>query len=271
MKYCFNCGYKEVCAADEVKPIVRYHDIPMIRQLYTQLADYYHSCITPEIEQFLQQRGITAEHIDRWRIGYVPDDRHVLYYHDVAPHAGISTTQHTAFLANRIVVPNRIGSVVTDFRGRWYGNDCPKDKKYLSPYQSAYYRGADFPFNHAALQLYNCVVVTEGDFKAILSHESGIPTCALPGILSMRPELQQRTDQTFIICFDSQVNHAADVRRAIVRLGNMFSNVKVATLPLHGEVKQDIDSYILQYGISAYHTVIARALPFTEWKALNRP
>lgn len=269
MKYCFNCGYREFETGEETKPVTRYHTIPAIRHLYTQLAAYYHSCITPDIERYLFQRGITADFIDRWQIGYVPDDRHVLYYHEAAMHAGIATRDYKAFLANRIVVPNRVKNVVTDFRGRWYGDNYPKDKKYLSPYQPAYYRGADFPFNHAALQ-YDAVVVTEGDFKAIVSHESGVPACALPGILSMRPELRQRADQTFIICFDSQISHGADVKRAIIRLGAMFSYVRVATLPLLGESKQDIDGFIMRHGVSAYHTVINRALSFCEWKALNR-
>lgn len=262
LKYCFNCGYIE--REGEIKPPVRYHDIVAIRQLYTELTCYYHSCLMPAHEQIMIARGITCDQINQHKIGYVPLDRHVLYQQEIALHAGITIDNKLPFLADRIVFPYFVENIVTDIRGRTIINH---PIKYLSCKGSGYYRGADYPYNYAALQN-DIVVITEGEIKALASIQVGIPAIGLPGILSLRPQIKQSENQTFVVCFDSQ-RDMSDVYRAIHRIGERFNKVKVATLPLQNE-KQDIDGYILQYGADAYRRVISRVLPFEIWKTLIR-
>jgi hypothetical protein len=86
----------------------------------------------------------------------------------------------------------------------------------------------------------------------------------------IRPQLKQRSGQSFTICFDSQVNHWFDVVRAIQRLKKHFDNLLIATLPLMGRAKMDIDDYIRDFGAEAYKRVIDRAVPYQTWIKLVR-
>jgi hypothetical protein len=156
-----------------------------------------------------------------------------------------------------------IDNVCTDLRGRAYQTET--DRKYLSLRNTSYYRGADYPYNHSLKREF---VITEGEIKTIASQLAGIDTIGLPGVMSFKPMINK--DAYYTVCFDSQVDHCSDIIRAIYRLSTLLSNLKVATLPLKNELKQDIDSFILNYGVAAYRRVIDRALPFHEYKRLVR-
>jgi hypothetical protein len=93
---------------------------------------------------------------------------------------------------------------------------------------------------------------------------------SIPGILSLRPQLKQRDNQVFTVCFDSQVEHWYDVIRAIQRLAKKFQNLLIATLPLLGREKMDIDTFINDYGVDKYKDVISRAIPYSNWLSLVR-
>lgn len=259
--FCFNCHY--TTREHDTRSIVRYHDIVGIRQLYAELARYYHSCISTEHVRYLDQRGITTEDIQTYQIGYCPDERHVLYTSELSREAGISTKDGLSCLRGRLVLPYRHRSVTVDMRGRTMGND---EKKYLSLYNSGYFRGSDYPYCADDMYKGDTIILTEGEFKTIFSRKL-FPTIGIPGIQSLKPGILK--DKTYVICFDSQLD-MSDVNRAINRIGSILPHVKVATLPLKGAAKQDIDSFILQFGLDAYEKVINRALPFSEWKALTR-
>ena len=261
LKFCFHCGHTE--RNGQGKLPVRYYDIPAIRQIYTELAHWYHSCLdTPQLE-YLTRRGVSEQEVKEYKIGYVPPYAHVLYQSITAQEAGIATAQYKPFLAERIVFPYWVEGICTDMRGRAVGDHSIR---YLACKGGGYYRGADYPYNYCALSA-DTVVITEGELKCIAGNKV-YPCGSLPGIMSMRPQLRQRTDQTFVVCFDSQIQNTLQVHSAIHRLASMFINLKVATLPLKGKEKQDIDSFILDYGKEAYQVVIDRALPYTTWKEL---
>ena len=261
--YCFNCGYTE--RGNTVNQKERYTDIPAIRQLYTELTEYYHSCLERKHIDYLVARGITEQAIVKYKLGYCPNAHHILYNAPESLSAGLYGQR--VHLGSRIVFPYFLGQLVTDIRGRYFGNGSTQ-QKYLSPFNSSFYRGADYAYNHNVLHNPS-VVITEGEMKAIASTEAGIACLALPGMRSFRPGIKQYDDQTTIICFDTQIAHYYDVRRAIIDLAKRFHNPKVATLPAT-KGKQDIDSYILEYGKERYAKVIQRALPFDIWKGLSR-
>jgi DNA primase len=263
--YCFNCGH--FTQEGRIQLLKRAENIQGIRQFYSELTHYYHSCLTDEHRMYLHKRGVSDTHIETYKIGYVPQGWHTLYNDPVAFDAGMVIKDKGSFLSGRIVFPYYVNGVVTDMRGRLFVGKS--DQKYLSPYGGSYYRGADYTFNHSALQ-YDQVVVTEGELKALASNEVGVPTVAIPGILSLRPQLKQRLGQSFTVCFDSQVEHWFDVVRAIQRLKKHFDNLLIATLPLMGRVKMDIDDYIKDFGADAYKRVISRAVPYNTWIRMVR-
>lgn len=266
--YCFLCTYKEHKGAYAGKQKVRSAYIEAIRNYYKQLAHYYHSSLHKAALDFLYHRGFTDETIQRFLIGYCPNGKNPLYKDPIGIEAGLALPHdQTGFLAGRITFPYFYNKeMICDLRGR--ALDPDEEVKYKSPYQSSYYRGADFLYNNH-LAGADTILITEGEIKADLATQIGFPTLAMPG-MNTRKTFSQRGDQKVIIVFDSQVKNQRFVNQAITQLAKSLVNPFVATLPLFGKDKQDIDSFILEYGAATFTDVINSALPFLEWKQLQR-
>lgn len=266
--YCFKCGYTEREAASSYRPLVRSPYISEIRKMYTHLAAYYHSCLEPEHRTYLQERGLTDATIEAFQLGYVPQSKHSLYTKDFAKDSGLVRHDGKPFLAKRIVFPYFVDDVVTDFRGR--SLDPDEEQRYSTPYGGTFFRGADYGYNQCDMTK-DPVVITEGEIKALASWQCGIPTVAIPGILALRPQVRAAYGQRVIVCFDNQVENWYDVLRAIQRLAAVFDTFHVATLPLCGFEKMDIDTYVRHAGCDAYRRVLDRAVPYQRWLAMVRP
>lgn len=259
MGYCFNCGYATFSEERKSFSQSRYENIPAIRELYTALANNYHSAVEV-VRKYLNDRGVTDDEIQRYKIGYCPPGTHLLYNDELAIHAGIARRDGTAFLGGRVIFPYYANGMVTDLRGR--ALDKSVEPRYLSPYGGAFYRGADYPF----LWKENSVVITEGEFKALAIQRAGFDAIGVPGILSIRPK-----SRFYVVCFDSDRNpkSLADVQRAILRIAKIHPSIKVATLPLQaGEEKMGADDFINKYGVESFRRVVNAALPIDTWKRM---
>jgi DNA primase len=262
IRYCFNCGYVEKEGyGEQVK--VRSEHIPVFRDLYKELAFYYHSNLDTEHRNYLYERGLTDESINRLQIGYCPDSSHILYTHPLAIESGVAY-KGKAFLANRIIFPYWVENEVTDLRGRIFQiND---DRKYLSLFQSGYFRGADYAYLPSTNPS-DTIVITEGEIKAILPEQYNIPTKGIPGMLSQR-QISIYPYKKAILCFDNQRYGRRQLFAAIKKWVERIPHILIATLPLRGKDKQDIDSYILSYGVQAFQDVLKNAIPYNTWKGL---
>lgn len=259
MGHCFNCGYTTFASGVQRPEVTRYHDIPAIRELYTELTQHYHACVD-HVRPYLRERGLSDFEIEKYKIGYCPPGFHSLYNSDTAIAAGIAKKDGTSFLAGRVIFPYIVNDHVTDLRGR--ALDKSIEPRYLSPYGGAFYRGADYPY----LWKENSIVVTEGEFKAMAIQRLGIDAIGVPGILSIRPK-----SRFYVVCFDSDRNpkSMADVQRAIIRLGRLNPTIRVVTMPLApDEEKMGADDYIEKYGPEMFKRVINAALPVDKWKRL---
>lgn len=258
MGYCFNCGYSTFDNTIK-QDLVRYHNIPAIRELYTALAHEYHSAVD-HVRAYLNNRGVTDAEIESCKIGYCPAGGNILYRSEHAVAAGVAKKDGTAFLADRVIFPYIVNNSVTDLRGR--ALDKLTEPRYLSPYGGAFYRGADYPF----LWKESNVVITEGEFKALAIQRAGFDAIGVPGILSIRPK-----SRFYVVCFDSDRNPKAmaDVQRAIIRIAKINPSVKIATLPLNrDESKMGADDYIEKHGVDLFTRIINASLPFDKWKRL---
>lgn len=268
--YCFNgaCSYWERDGNSNAEPKkkVRSEYLLDIRQFYAQIAEYYHSNLSQQHLDFLYKRGYTDALINQRKIGFAPKGKHPLYKSNIAKEAGLATAKNEAFMENRITFPYLSGGVVSDLRGRALDNDS---RKYLSPFNDAYYRGADYAYNHDCLQA-DVIVLTEGEIKADISTLTKYPAIALPGMKSWRREIKQRKGQKFVFLFDNQATGYKDVYAAISKHAVHLDNPYVATLPLLGHDKMDIDTFILMYGADAYTSVVESALSYGEWYNLIR-
>lgn len=268
VSYCFKCGYYENDSKEEV---IRYKErsphLLDIRDFYTGIAKYYHSCLTKEARSFLYQRGYDDTLIERKLIGFCPLGKSTIYASNISKLAGLAGVKNHAFLAGRITFPYYKGGIVTDIRGRSMNKH---EIKYLSPYGDSYARGADYPYNYNSTVDNDIIVLTEGEIKSDLSDKVGIPTIGLPGMRIWKNGFVQREDQQIVICFDSQAENSADVDRAIYQIAQHIDRPKIATLPLMGQSKMDIDTFILQFGGDLYKMVINAAIDFDYWLKLKR-
>lgn len=265
--FCFHCGHWTRDGEAQHKPKVRSEHIPEIRNFYAQSAQYYHSSLDGDAYEFLTRRGFNDDTIQRFQIGYCPLGKNPMYRDPIAQEAGLATSTQTGFLAGRITFPYFFDeTTITDIRGR--SLDPFDEMRYKSPYNDTFYRGADYPYNFH-LRCNKRIILTEGEIKADIATQIQYPAMALPGIMSWRDGLIHDKDAEYIIIFDSQRN-MRDVRKAIVRIADRLNNPLIGTIPLFGRSKVDIDDFILSYGVEAFKDVVESALPYTEWKELQR-
>lgn len=266
--YCFHCAYYErEDVPSNYKEHVYVHSVEEIRALYKQATDYYHSCLSKKHEEYLVSRGLTLDTIQQARIGYIPKDP---YPRKVEPtllrDSGLYVGQ-SSILGNRISLPYIAGDLVTDLRGRDIdGNDSVK---YKSPLGSATLRGAIYPFNYKDASI-DGHVVTEGELKALVASQNGIPAVALPGISSWRANVQAPCKQ--VIVFDStSVRTTKEITfKAVEKLAVRLHNPHIAFLPLRGKIKEDLDSFILSAGATEAKLIIQSAVSYQEWSLLQR-
>lgn len=264
MGYCFHCTYLEKSGESREVTQLTY-SIEAVREVYKYLADYYHSCLTEEARVYLNSRGFDDGTIERLRLGYITEECPKMLDKALARDTGLFVDGKSV-LAGRISFPYLVGNAVTDIRGRSLDKTHPV--KYKSPMGSSEIRGAVFPYNYE--DSHTTHVVTEGEIKAAISSQAGVPAVALPGIVSWRPRL--RCGEKQVIIFDSTTNRSTReiTFRAIDSLAGKLVNPYVAMLPLRGNDKMDIDSYILSYGEEEYRLIVQNALPYDEWATLQR-
>jgi len=265
--YCFACSYMEQEGNKKQTPKQKSKHIPEIRDLYTRITEYYHSSLDKKSIDYLHSRGISDTSIQQFKLGYCPIGKSPFYKGILARESGLATYEETAVLGDRIVFPYFINdTLVTDIRGRSFDNEL----RYKSPYNTSYYRGAIYPYNYKTYMQANKVIITEGEIKAIIAEQYGHATISIPGVLSWRSGFRENEGKEHILLFDSQTTHTRQLHDAIQKIAQKIDRLKIATLPLFGKDKQDIDSFILTYGIDAFNIIIDKALEYNIWNTLQR-
>jgi hypothetical protein len=269
---CWNCGASGKNTNVTVKPLRRSKYIPEIRNLYKELSSYYHSCLTTEARHWLYARGVSDYSINTLKLGYCPDETNPIYKSHIAKLAGLVTKEgYKPVLGGRVTFPFLVDDYVSDLWGRTLDKNNPL--RYRGPNFSSYSRGADHAYCHNLAYKHTAferVVITEGLIKAVVSNQYGIATKAYPGTTAYRNSTPPMQGQKQVICFDSQVDHRRELLTAIKREADRYPDPYIATLPLRGGKKFDLDDYILKCGIDDYRRVIDGALDYKTWKTLNR-
>jgi DNA primase len=263
--YCFHCTYFEREGEEKTAVQSISCSVETLRAFYTKLADYYHSCITPEVRTYLHSRGYDDGTIQLLKLGYIPDEP----LKQVDPTLGKDSGLYVhgkAVLGNRVSFPYIVKNIVVDIRGRALDKNDPI--RYKSPIGTASVRGADYGYNHTDASEDH--VITEGEIKAGIASQAGVKCVALPGIVSWRPMLKQTVKQTIIFDSTRNRNTREITFRAIDKLAVRLYNPYVAVLPLGSEDKMDIDSFILKRGEQELKTIVNNALPYDEWARIQR-
>lgn len=233
----------------------------------------------PTAREYLQQRGLSADIISRFGIGYAPSGwdnlgRKLAAYGEEKLLATGMATQNEAGkvydrFRERIMFPirDKRGRVI-GFGGRVLGNDTPK---YLnSPETEIFHKGSElyglFEARQHTRKLERLLVV-EGYMDVIALAQYGITYAVATLGTATTPEhvrLLFRTVPEIIFCFDGDRAGKQAAWRALENaLPELQDDKNVGFLFLpNGE---DPDSHVRQIGKEAFEASLQKALPLTKF------
>ena len=276
---CWHCVAKGAIMTEkgyEVREIEQpKFDIPEIRKIYSSLANKYHNNLFSEAINYLKGRGLTDDTINKFKLGFCGDDFYDEYTNKNAEDSGV-IYQNYPILYRRVVIPYTYKDEVVDLRGRIldsvysYKEGTPS---YISLSGSHESRGANFLFNHDILDKENTVIITEGEFKAIVANQYGFPVVATPGIFGWNKKWSDRfKDKEVILAADN--DKMSGLRSPAYLMAKMLvkdiPQLKVAVLyKTSKQDKVDIDSIIINKGIKAFENSIKGAMDTMKWLHLE--
>lgn len=225
------------------------------KNLYTRVAGSFHYMLTQTeggkfALDYICKRGITAETIEKFKLGYSPADRKWLrkflesknYTKDFLDNSGLFSKKYPefAFFSDRLMFPifDRKGDVVA-MGGRFLRGDASKSPKYLNSGDLIQYRKGEtlyaFNFARQAVREKKAVIFCEGYMDCIAYHQCGIEWAVAPLGTALTEE-QVRMVKPFVetvyLSFDADGAGQNATKRAILMCRRMDITVKV--IRLHG-------------------------------------
>lgn len=225
------------------------------KNLYTRVAGSFHYMLTQTeggkfALDYICKRGITAETIEKFKLGYSPADRKWLrkflesknYTKDFLDNSGLFSKKYPefAFFSDRLMFPifDRKGDVVA-MGGRFLRGDASKSPKYLNSGDLIQYHKGEtlYAFNFAkqAVREKKAVIFCEGYMDCIAYHQCGIEWAVAPLGTALTEE-QVRMVKPFVetvyLSFDADGAGQNATKRAILMCRRMDITVKV--IRLHG-------------------------------------
>ena len=199
---------------------------------------------------YICKRGITAETIEKFKLGYSPADRKWLrkflesknYTKDFLDNSGLFSKKYPefAFFSDRLMFPifDRKGDVVA-MGGRFLRGDASKSPKYLNSGDLIQYHKGEtlyaFNFARQAVREKKAVIFCEGYMDCIAYHQCGIEWAVAPLGTALTEE-QVRMVKPFVetvyLSFDADGAGQNATKRAILMCRRMDITVKV--IRLHG-------------------------------------
>lgn len=229
---------------------------------------------SPKTRQYLQDRGLTSEIIDRFALGYTGSSRDALYSH--LSKTGFPETQIRAsglvhfgergvfdFFRDRLMFPimDLQGRVVA-FGGRIMtaAKDLPK---YINSSESVLFKKSETVYGlHLAKQAIidkGYALITEGYLDTIICHQFGFQHAVAPLGTALTPghcKKIRRFANKAVFVFDGDKAGIAAARRAADLAFREAMTVKIALLP-QGE---DPDTLLRKQGEAAFRKCLGAAL-----------
>ena len=225
------------------------------KNLYTRVAGSFHYMLTQTeggkfALDYICKRGITAETIEKFKLGYSPADRKWLrkflesknYTKAFLDNSGLFSKKYPefAFFSDRLMFPifDRKGDVVA-MGGRFLRGDASKSPKYLNSGDLIQYHKGEtlyaFNFARQAVREKKAVIFCEGYMDCIAYHQCGIEWAVAPLGTALTEE-QVRMVKPFVetvyLSFDADGAGQNATKRAILMCRRMDITVKV--IRLHG-------------------------------------
>jgi DNA primase len=227
---------------------------------------------------YLERRGIDAESIERFGIGFAPDRwdyvaqrlREHKLGAELGERAGLlaprSSGGHYDRLRGRVIFPIRdVRGRILGFGGRAIADG--QEPKYLNTPESPIFRKREafygFPFALDPIRREQRAVVVEGYFDLVALHRAGIPaalaTCGTALSSEHARNLKRRTREV-VLFFDGDEAGQRAMERALEVLLPEGLQLSAALLP----AGEDPDSLLRREGAGALRAVVEGAVPALE-------
>ncbi len=198
--------------------------------------------------KYLEKRGVSAETIERFQLGYAPADREWLhrfltqksYSTDFLGQTGLfmqgGRSPTASLFADRIMFPitNARGDTLA-FGGRSLGDAQPK---YLNSPETAFFRKGENLFGidkaSAAIRAAGAFTLVEGYMDVLAMHQAGFSACVAPlgtALTEQQVRLLKRYASKGILLFDGDEAGQKATLRAIELLERQDLIAEVVELP----------------------------------------
>lgn len=247
-------------------------------------ARYYHQLLTADSRgtvalQYLEQRGLTRKTIERWQIGFAPDDFHALEQALVQKKVSVADMVKAGVAAK-----NDRGQVYDRFRGRitfpvfdYHDNivgfsarillDDGKFAKYVNSPETVIYQKSKilFGLNFAknAIRKQDEAVLVEGQMDCIALHQAGFENAVASSGTALTSEqlsLLGRLTKNLKFCFDADVAGQTAGRRAGELALKQGFKLKVISL----EKVKDPDE-LVKKSPGLWEKAVSEAKWFLDW------
>ena len=239
--------------------------------------------------EYLNTRGLSAETIAEFRIGYAPESGFLLrdslrgqYDEDTMRESGLFSwkdpreeeqQQKKASLyskfRNRVMFPiaNEQGKVIA-FTGRTLATDEKSGPKYLNSPETPIYSKSRVLFNldkaKEAIRKLDYAILVEGQMDCITVHSAGLHNVIASSgtaFTDMQARLLGRFSKKIVVNFDPDTAGAAAAERSLALLVGEDFEIKVLTL----EAGFDPDLYIRRKGAPAYNQALGASQKYFDY------
>jgi DNA primase len=230
---------------------------------------------------YLEDRGLNAETIAKYGIGYAPNGGDILlralkpkYAEKLLVESGLISRDGSGRLFDRFrrritfPIANDSGKIVA-FGCRALGDDQPK---YLNSPETPIYSKSNLLYHmdraKEGIRRQDFAVLVEGYMDAIAVARAGISNVvASCGTSLAEPQIKLlgRFTKRIIVNYDPDVAGQAATERSLVLLLEQDFEVRVLALPSIGEKKADPDLYIREKGPEAYIKALKEAPPYVDY------
>ena len=244
-------------------------------------AAFYHDELEKnhEAQEYLKTRGLTAETIERWRIGFAPGPPKAGW------RAASEALQKSGYTADQLfkaglvkgtdagkapydVFRDRIMFPLFDTSGRvvaFSGRILTKDSeapKYVNSPETELYNKSELLFGYdrakEGIRKLGFSMIVEGQFDVVMSHQAGYHnTVAVSGtaLTTHHIDLLQRLSQKVVLALDSDRAGIAAIKRAALLMLVRGMDVKVVRMP-EGADPADV----IRTDVSAFKNAVGNAV-----------
>ena len=235
--------------------------------------------------EYLTTRGLTAEAIATFRIGYAPDDFNAMR-EALRPHFSEEAMQASGLFSSKEQSDGSPGSMYARFRkritfpicneqgkpiaftARALDSDEKSGPKYMNSPETALYSKGQVLFNldkaKAETRASDFALLVEGQMDCISVYMAGVHNVlATSGtaFTEMQVRLLSRFTKRVVVNFDPDTAGANAAEKSIALLTEEDFDIKVVSL----DGGLDPDQYIRQHGIAGYATALRGAKRYAEY------